>query len=183
LARVVTRFADLPFSYEEIGATRRTLPAGYKHVRERTRVGTGEAVFDAAASALRDWRMHRAARLAVAAGSDVAQQGAVVLLGAHLGSLWVVLAPCRVVWCLDERRRKGFAYGTLPGHPERGEEACVVERYDDDAVWVTISAFSRHASLPARALPSVADLTQRVVTRRYALALRSLVEQQLRDNQ
>jgi uncharacterized protein (UPF0548 family) len=38
---------------------------------------------------------------------------------AHLGPIRV---PCRVVYVLDEPERRGFAYGTLPGHPESGEE-------------------------------------------------------------
>jgi uncharacterized protein (UPF0548 family) len=30
-------------------------------------------------------------------------------------------APVRVVYVVDEPTRRGFAYGTLPGHPESGE--------------------------------------------------------------
>lgn len=41
-------------------------------------------------------------------------------------------APCQVVYVLDEPDRQGFAYGTLPGQPESGEEAFVIERADDD---------------------------------------------------
>ncbi len=57
-----------------------------------------------------------------------------------------VKAPARVVYIVDEPQRKGFAYGTLEGHPERGEESCSVEKTDDGSVWVTISAFSRPSS-------------------------------------
>ena len=39
--------------------------------------------------------------------------------------------PCRVVYVVDEPDRRGFAYGTLPGHPESGEELFLV-RYDPD---------------------------------------------------
>lgn len=49
-------------------------------------------------------------------------------------------------------RRFGFAYGTLPGHVESGEERFVVEwREDDDSVWYDILAFSRPRHLAARA--------------------------------
>ena len=44
--------------------------------------------------------------------------------------------PARVVYVIDEPLRKGFAYGTLPGHPETGEEAFIVEYRDDDSVWL-----------------------------------------------
>ena len=57
-----------------------------------------------------------------------------------------VSAPVRVVYVVDEPRRRGFAYGTLPGHPESGEEAFVVELQEDDEVTFTVTAFSRPAS-------------------------------------
>ena len=48
--------------------------------------------------------------------------------------------------------RQGFAYGTLPGHPECGEEAFIVEQHDDGAVTFAITAFSRPATLQAKPL-------------------------------
>ena len=59
-------------------------------------------------------------------------------------------APCPVVYVIDEEDRRGFAYGTLPGHPESGEEAFIVQIADDEEVTATIKAFSRPASLLAR---------------------------------
>lgn len=50
-------------------------------------------------------------------------------------------APCRVVYVIDEPKRKGFAYGTLAGHPERGEESFVVEQTDDGSVWLILRSF------------------------------------------
>ncbi|TXN26732.1 DUF1990 family protein, partial [Lacisediminihabitans profunda] len=46
----------------------------------------------------------------------------------------------------DEPQRRGFAYGTLPGHPEEGEESFIVEQTEDGSVWLEISAFSRPAN-------------------------------------
>src|SRR5262245_5631134 len=66
--------------------------------------------------------------------AEVAEPGAVVVTGLRLGGVWV-LFPCRVVWTVDEADRGGFADGTLPGHPESGEEAFVVERDEAGAVW------------------------------------------------
>ena len=60
--------------------------------------------------------------------------------------LFPAKVPARVVYVVDEPLRKGFAYGTLPGHPESGEEAFIVEYRDDDSVWLTIRAFSRPSS-------------------------------------
>ncbi|MCU1637637.1 MAG: hypothetical protein JWL94_284 [Microbacteriaceae bacterium] len=54
-----------------------------------------------------------------------------------------VRAPVRVVYVIDEPNRKGFAYGTLAGHPQTGEESFVVEKTEDGSVWLTVAAFSR----------------------------------------
>jgi uncharacterized protein (UPF0548 family) len=54
-----------------------------------------------------------------------------------------IKSPVRVVYVVDEPNRKGFAYGTLPGHPESGEESWIVDQTDDGSVWLTIRSFSR----------------------------------------
>jgi uncharacterized protein (UPF0548 family) len=59
---------------------------------------------------------------------------------------FTVKAPVRVVYVVDEPKRKGFAYGTLPGHPQNGEEMWVIDQKDDGSVWMTIRSFSRPSS-------------------------------------
>lgn len=62
----------------------------------------------------------------------------------HIRFLFIpVSAPVRVVYVVDESNRKGFGYGTLPGHPQSGEESFIVERTPDGSVWLTVTAFSR----------------------------------------
>jgi len=82
-----------------------------------------------------------------------------------------VTAPARVVYVLDEPDRKGFAYGTLPGHPENGEEAFIVERDADDSVWLRITAFSRPANWFFWLGYPVLRLSQEFYTSRYERAL------------
>lgn len=79
--------------------------------------------------------------------------------------------PARVVYVIDEPLRKGFAYGTLPGHPERGEEAFVVEYRDDESVWLTIRAFSRPASWLFWLGYPIVRLMQELYTARYERVL------------
>jgi uncharacterized protein (UPF0548 family) len=79
--------------------------------------------------------------------------------------------PARVVYVIDEPLRKGFAYGTLPGHPQRGEEAFVVEYRDDDSVWLTIRAFSRPANGFFWLGYPILRLMQEFYTSRYERAL------------
>ncbi len=82
-----------------------------------------------------------------------------------------VNAPVRVVCLLDDEKRKGFAYGTLPGHPESGEEAFVLDHLVNGTVRFTISAFSRPATRLAKLGGPISGGVQRWVTNRYLHAL------------
>lgn len=170
LSDVLARLRVAAVTYAEVGATRAELPGGYEHLRGRVRLGDGPAAFATAVTAVRTWELHRRAGLVVAASSESVEPDAVVALGVRAGPVWV-LAPCRVVWVTDEPGRWGFAYGTLPGHPERGEEAFVVVRDEDAAVWLELTAFSRPAWPLARVLAPVARRRQRRITGAYLHAL------------
>ena len=76
-----------------------------------------------------------------------------------------------VVCVVDEPGRRGFAYGTLPGHPERGEEALILQQHRGGAVTFTITAFSRPAGLLARAAGPAGRAIQHHITMRYLRAL------------
>lgn len=82
-----------------------------------------------------------------------------------------VRSPVRVVYVIDEPNRKGFAYGTLPGHPETGEEAFVVEQAADGSVWLTITSISRPSSWFWWMTYPVLAAMQAYFTRRYFRAL------------
>ena len=161
------RLADKPFTYTDIGATSGRLPDAYHHITESARIGTGRARFDEAAERVMRWGMLRGAGAHVTPSTEVAQAGSVVVVG-----LGPVRAPCRVVYVIDEDNRRGFAYGTLPGHPESGEELFAV-RYDpgDDAVFAEIVAFSRHATWWSKAAGPITSMLQRIMTKRYLSAV------------
>lgn len=162
------------FTYREQGATREAdLPAGYRHVVRRERLGAGAATFERATEALFGWRMHRGAGLAVLQAPSRPAVGEVVVTRLGPPVLGQVI-PCRIVYVIDEPRRRGFGYGTLPGHPARGEEAFVVEWADDDGVYLMIRAFSRPATLLARLGGPVTRWVQNIATDRYVRALRRL---------
>ncbi|MEV1288608.1 DUF1990 domain-containing protein [Micromonospora sp. NPDC049679] len=162
-----------PLTYPERGGTRGCLPAGYAHVDRNEPLGRGRPAFEHAARALSAWTMHRRAGLTVTASGPTADVGVVAVL--TLGwRRFGILAPCRVVYTVDEPDRRGFAYGTLPGHPECGEEAFIVELTPAGEVRFSVRAFSRHASLLARAGGPVSSGVQRLITDRYVSALRRL---------
>ncbi|PEG34336.1 hypothetical protein CQY20_26020 [Mycolicibacterium agri] len=159
--------ANLSLTYTEVGATAGPLPDGYHHVRESRVIGRGRARFDDAAAKVMRWGMLRGAGVRVEPSTEIAAVGSEVLVG--IGPL---RAPCRVVYVIDDDDRRGFAYGTLPGHPESGEEMFAV-RYDPSTgdVHAEVAAFSRHATWWSKLGSPVTSLAQRVVTRRYLSAL------------
>ncbi len=75
------------------------------------------------------------------------------------------------MYTIQEPDRVGFAYGTLVGHPERGEELFLVERQADDSVTLTIRAFSRPARWYTRLAGPLYRLVQRLIIERYLRAL------------
>jgi uncharacterized protein (UPF0548 family) len=142
-------------------------------VDRRDRIGTGLEVFHRSVDALNGWSMHRGAGLVVVAAPPRAATGAVVVL--RLGPPVVgMLVPCRVIYVVNEPDRRGFAYGTLPGHPESGEEAFVVSLGGDGQVDLTIRAFSRPASRLVSAAGPLNRALQDRITDRYVKALRQL---------
>jgi uncharacterized protein (UPF0548 family) len=152
-----------PFTYAEVGATAGELPAGYRTISRRVRVSVG---FDDAVDRLLGWQVQEASGFRVLASSARVEPESVVVL--RLGPIQV---PCRVVYVVDEPTRQGFGYGTLPGHPERGEESFVLDRNDDGSVSFTVTAFSRHATLLTKIGGPFGRLAQNFVTERYLKAL------------
>ncbi|RDG37909.1 DUF1990 family protein [Streptomyces corynorhini] len=161
------------FSYPEVGATSGDvpLPAGYRHLEHRIRLGFGRDVFTAAGESVLTWRMHRAVGVGVVATRDRAEPGVRVRLLLGRGR-WGLVAPCEVVWAVEEPTRLGFAYGTLPGHPERGEEAFLVELAPDGQVFFTVTAFSRPALRYTRAAGPLVPVFQKLYARRCGRVLR-----------
>ncbi|WP_426561603.1 DUF1990 family protein [Angustibacter sp. McL0619] len=154
------------FNYDEVGATAEKLPAGYRHFQRSRDIGHGHTRFESAATALLSWQVHRRAGLQVRSPASVvtADEPALLLLGRRPVA---IAAPVRVIYLIDEARRQGFAYGTLAGHPESGEEAFTVSLAEDDTVTFAVTAFSRPASKLARLAPPVSSTIQDWVTNRY----------------
>lgn len=159
-------------TYPEVGATDGTLPSDYHHLQESRRLGQGRAVFEDAANRLLSWGMHERAGVRKVAGPDKAQAGADVAFS------WFRLTfECRVLAVVDEPNRQGFTYGTLPRHPECGEERFLVT-YDQETQQVdaSITAFSKPANRWVWLAGPLARLGQRHMTRRYLEALTSSEE-------
>ena len=164
------RLEKAALTYTEVGATASELPTAYHHLMRRVIIGRGRQAFIDAAADIAGWQVQLRAGLTVAASHPTAIPGAVAVLGLGVGPLRLS-APCRVVYAVTESRRRGFAYGTLPGHPESGEEAFIVEHHDDDTVSFTITAFSRPSTVIARIAGPAGHLIQNWTTTRYLRAV------------
>ncbi|MFO1006674.1 MAG: DUF1990 domain-containing protein [Planctomycetaceae bacterium] len=153
IRRILLEQAKLDFTYSAVGATAQTPPAGYVVDRTRMELGTGESVFLAAKSALKRWEQFRLGWVESWPRDTPIQAGEVVaVMGWVLGVWW--LNFCRIVYVVDESgpvTRYGFAYGTLPGHVESGEELFLIEwDRNTDRVSYSILAFSRPNHFLAR---------------------------------
>ena len=161
------RLLQEPFTYGPVGGTQATrMPGGYHHLDRTFDLGEGDEAFEHAVETLMTWRMHTGAGLRVTAAEQRVREGAVVRC--NLGPLAI---PCRVVWVVDGADAHGFGYGTLPGHPERGEEAFVVRR-EGARVSVRMRAYSQPGILLTRVAGPLGRVAQRVAIGRYAEALR-----------
>jgi uncharacterized protein (UPF0548 family) len=158
------------FTYLPVGGTAHLdhAPGGQRWLRHSRPVPVG---LEAAAEVLMTWGVHERAGLRVAASTPRVVPDAVVVMHLALGRFTVpgVEVPCRVVRVVDEPDRKGFAYGTLPGHPEAGEEEFLLIR-SAGRVEFRISAFSRPTSRLARLGGPVSRRMQDFYTARYLAA-------------
>jgi uncharacterized protein (UPF0548 family) len=170
-ADLAGRLAVAELTYPEVGQTAAgRLPPGYRHLRRTVAAGSGRRAFAAATQTVLGWQVQRRAGLRVTPSSATVQLGSVVLLGLGAGP-FRINAPCRVVYTVEEPGIKGFAYGTLPGHPESGEEAFFIELQTDGTVTFTITAFSRPATALAKTAGPIGRAVQRKITARYLRAL------------
>ncbi len=157
-------------TYPEIGATAGHLPAGYHHLRAERIVGHGRDDFERAADDLFAGSVQRRA------GADIHLSESPLRMGTHMrmqlrfGPLAFKI-PCLVVWAERTAESCGFAYGTLLGHPERGEERFELYLADSGDVISEIVAFSAPARWFTRLGGPITRLVQTKMTDRYLKAL------------
>jgi uncharacterized protein (UPF0548 family) len=178
IQRFLAAEKQLRFTYDGVGATARTNPPGYTIDWTRVRLGTGEATFLAARKALESWRHFELGWVEAAPLDTPVRPDAVIgVLIRSMGLWW--LNSARIVYVVDEHgpvRCWGFAYGTLPGHAESGEERFRVEWHvADDSVWYDILAFSRPRHILARLGKPLVRRLQKRFARDSCAALRRAV--------
>lgn len=149
------------------------LPTGYHHDHYQVSLGTGRAVYEKAVEGLQAWQAHKMPGISVYPTDATVEEGGTVIV--TIGKVVGIAAPCRIVRLLDEPDRWGFAYGTLPGHPEEGEESFVIRLVRDGSVTFDIVAFSRPSDRVVRFLGPVGRAIQKRATEGYLETLRRFV--------
>jgi uncharacterized protein (UPF0548 family) len=144
LDRLIDAQRELAFTYPFVGMTRGPAPPGFVVDRRREAIGRGQRDFELAKAAIRHWEMFHQSWVALYPIDAPIEVGTVVAIDVRIGpTVW--LNACRIVYTIDEREpttRFGFAYGTLPGHAECGEERFMVEMTPDETVWYDLLAYS-----------------------------------------
>lgn len=167
----------MTWTYPEVGVTRTGLPGpvGFRWLRVRHRLGPGDGRdLSELGEALLTWRVHAAAGVPLRTSAPRAAAG--VDAETRLGVGPVRLrTPCRVVWVEATGDRVAFAYGTLPGHPFRGEEAFVIERDGAGDLWFAAQSVSRPAWRVLRPAGPLVRIPQRLYLRLLARGARRLL--------
>jgi uncharacterized protein (UPF0548 family) len=167
LEEAYARALSAELTYRHVGSTLQ--PGSVPGVRDMTVVREVPGTLAAAQATLRCFAPHdgiRARILPPDAALEVRQTLVVVL---PFGPIEMCV-PTRIVVVVDEPTRFGFAYGTLPGHVEAGEELFLAEAVDADRLRLTIRIHARAASALARLGGPVSPLLQRLAAHRYLAA-------------
>jgi uncharacterized protein (UPF0548 family) len=171
---------DYPgIGYTEHGRT----PEGYSSAVSRTYIGKGSATYLRVANGILTWELQKRSGLNVRAESDHVVPGARIVSGFGVGP-FRLNAPCEVVWVHrpatgEGPQSAGFGYGTLPGHPVKGEEAFEVEMDEQESVFLKITAFSRPSNWLYRVAGVLARAAQRHITSRYIEGARQLAADEI----
>lgn len=157
------------FSYPQVGAIGDSaLPKGYNVDRNQIRLGEGLPLFDRTYAQLRGWKMFDIGWVELIHPAEAVAPGQTVVVLAHTFGLYS-LSASRVIAMIDKDDgqiwRRGFSYGTLPHHVERGEERFSVEyHHEDGSVWYDLLAFS----IPQHRLAILGYPLSRAAQRRFA---------------
>ncbi|WP_457965494.1 DUF1990 domain-containing protein [Arthrobacter sp. D1-29] len=178
------RLAAGELDYPGIGSTEHgRTPEGYACVVSRTYIGKGTAIYLRVAKGILTWELQKRSGLRVRTESDQVVPGARIVSGFGVGP-FRLNAPCEVVWVRragtgEGPQSAGFGYGTLPGHPVRGEEAFEVEIDAQESVFLKITAFSRPANWMYQVGGVLARAAQSHITSRYIEGARQLAADEI----
>ena len=143
LISFLSRQCTQQYNYKAINGTQSPPVKGFDNDHSFIILGQGGAVWDSAKKVLQNWQQFPVLWTKIEPIAPL-QKGEVVAVLFRLFGLWFVNSA-RIVYTLDDDKTYGFAYGTLPGHVEKGEECFWIERNAEGEVSYHIRAFSQPA--------------------------------------
>ena len=173
------RIAAGALNYEGIGSTEHgPPPADADCLVTHAFVGEGMATYRRAVQGMLTWQLQIRAGLRVRAESGVVVPGTRVVSGFGVGP-FRLNAPCEVVWVRrpvpgGAPQSAGFGYGTLPGHPVRGEEAFEISIDERGQVYIHITAFGAPSNWFYAAGGALTKLARGHITSRYIRSAQEL---------
>jgi len=173
---LVESLNTLNFSYDSVGATREDpMPSGYRHDFYEIDLGKGSKIFENAKSGLKNYQAQIGAGLVVVANDKHLKENTSLFIGINLLFLSVV-ARTRIAYVNESENAFSYAYGTLDGHPEEGEEAFILTIDENENVVLEIICFSKMKCIGTKIGKPVARYLQRRVTNNYLKAMAAHVQ-------
>ena len=164
LDRLLAAAGTAGHTYDHVGSTLRGEPPA--HRREHRFVREVEGTLEAAADRLRAWAAHEGIRARSHPPVAPLEAGTTLLVVAPFGPLEMAV-PNRIVGVVDEPERFGFAYGTLEGHDEVGEELFLAEVTGPRRLRLSATIHAGPGSVPARLAAPLVTFLSHTAARRY----------------
>lgn len=148
------------FNYQAILGTKKEGIVGYDNDHNFIEIGKLQKNWDQAKAALNEWRQFPVPWTKIESSSEKIKEGLTVGVYFKIFGLWWINSA-RVVYTIDEPNKFGYAYGTLPGHLESGEECFWIERDDNGMISYHIRAFSKPDHFLVRLAYPIARMFQK----------------------
>lgn len=130
------------YSYQPLLGTQSASVKGFDNDLNGILLGKGEHVWDKAKEALKKWEQFPPEWTRIYNASTPLEKGQTVAVLFKLFGIWWINSA-RIIYNFDEDHRFGFAYGTLEGHVEKGEECFWIEKDEEGNIYYKIKAFSK----------------------------------------
>lgn len=151
MPKLIANWQSKAFTYKDVGFTKTKNtepPQGFNLDRRRIVLGHGEQVFLKAKECVKNWKMYDVGWMDIHRPLPKIEEGAISVTFLKLCGIWFTAIPCRIIYTINEelpdKHQFGFGFGTIEGHPEKGEERFLVEwNKEDDTVHYEVYAISR----------------------------------------
>ena len=171
----IQKQATLDYTYSPLFGTKlKNEIEHYDNDSLSTVIGKGTVDFELAKSAVRAWTMFPDWTKIIKENTPIEVNETVAMYAKFFGLWW--RNACKIVYVTDNKTEFGFAYGTLPGHIESGEELFLISINEKEEVIYTIKAFSKPRHIFAKIGYYMIRYLQDKFRKDSALAMKTYIE-------